>query len=76
MTRENFLHLLNGFLQRDTWKAFTVELVNGSRIEVNHPESISVGRDKDLVAIKSTSKLHCYFEIAAVVRFLDATGVA
>jgi hypothetical protein len=76
MTRENFLYLVNGFLQRRPWKAFTVEVVNGSRIEVNHPESVSVGRDEDLVTIKSTSRLHCYFEIAAVARFLGATGVA
>jgi hypothetical protein len=76
MTRDNFLHLLNGFLQRRPWKAFTVELVSGCRIEVNHPESIRVGREKDLAAIMSTARVRCYFEIAAVVRFLDATGVA
>jgi hypothetical protein len=73
MRREIFLHVLQAFQRRRPWKPFTVELIGGSRIEVNHPESISAG--KDIVSIHSTTGVHAYFEFAAVVQIIDSTGV-
>jgi hypothetical protein len=33
--------LLGAFSRRKPWKPFTLELVSGSRVEVNHPESLT-----------------------------------
>ncbi len=43
------------------------------RIEVNHPESITLG--KELFVVKATSGVLNYLDYASVVRFIDETGV-
>jgi hypothetical protein len=72
MTRENFEKLFRGFSQRKAWRPYTIELVNGGRLEVNHPESLSW--NNDVLKCKSTTGLDCYFDWTSVVRFIDATG--
>jgi hypothetical protein len=74
MNRELFLHVLNAFNRRRPWRPFTLELVSGCRIEVNHPESVSAG--EHIVSLKSSSGVNCYFEFDAVVRFIDNTGMS
>jgi hypothetical protein len=74
MTRENFENLFRGFSQRKPWRPYTVELINGSRIEINHPEALS--QTGEILKCRSTTGLVCYFDCASVVRFLDATGTA
>jgi len=46
--------------------------MNGSRLEINHPEAIEM--KQTLVVCKSTSGLKSVFEVEAVVRFVDGTG--
>jgi hypothetical protein len=74
MNRELFVHALNAFNRRQPGRPFTLELVSGGRIEVNHPESVSAG--KHIITIKSSSGVNSYFEFDAVVRFIDNTGVS
>jgi hypothetical protein len=73
MTRDNFQRLFNGLAQRKPWRPFTIELMSGSRIEVNHPEAVSLGQQ--LVAVLSSSGHRSYFEYGSVARFIEATGV-
>jgi hypothetical protein len=73
MTRDSFSHLWNAFAKRRYGKPFTLELVNGCRIEINHPKSITLG--KDLLAVRSTSGVLNYLEFASVVRFINETGM-
>jgi hypothetical protein len=40
MTRENFEQLLRAFQRRRPFRAFTVELVSGPRVAVDHPEAL------------------------------------
>jgi hypothetical protein len=73
ITRDNFLRLWNAFAKRRPWKPFTLELVSGSRLEVNHPESVTLG--PELFIVRATSGVRNYLDYASVVRFIDATGV-
>jgi hypothetical protein len=72
MTRENFEKVLRVFLARAPFEPFTIELISGSRVEVNHPEAVELR--KDIVVFKSTRGTYVVFECSAVVRFVDATG--
>jgi len=40
MTAENFDRTLRAFQRRTPFRAFTVELVRGSRFQVEHPEAL------------------------------------
>jgi hypothetical protein len=71
MTEENFGRLLRGFLGRKAFLPFTIELNNGSRIEVNHPEALSL--HGGLIRFRSTRGIQTIFEADAVSRFIDAT---
>jgi len=42
MTRDNFEKLYRILNKRRPWTPYTLELVSGSRIEVNHPESLEM----------------------------------
>lgn len=72
MTQDNFTKLLTAFLQRKPWRSFTIELISGALIEVNHPESLTPG---EIITVLSTSGLRVYFDFSSVTRFIDATGV-
>lgn len=72
MTKDNFTKLLTVFLQRKPWRSFTIELVSGALIEVNHPESLTPG---EIITVSSTTGLRAYFDFSTVARFIDATGV-
>lgn len=72
MTRENFEYVLRLFQTRQPWKPFTLELITGSRLEVNHPEALE--QKEELLKLKSSSGLQTVFEYRSVIRFLDATG--
>jgi hypothetical protein len=72
MTKDSFDRLVRGFSNRTPWRPFTIELLSGTRIEVNHPEALT--ERGDVFQCRSTSGLNCYFEYTAVVRFIDATG--
>jgi hypothetical protein len=75
MTRDNFEHVLRRFLARRPCKPFTVELVSGSRIEIQHPEALTVYRE-GLISCQSSSRVQTVFEYTSVIRFIDATGTA
>ena len=72
MTRNSFDRLVRAFAARQPWKSFTLELLSGSRVEVNHPEALS--EHGDVFRCKSTSGMACYCESTAVLRFIDSTG--
>jgi hypothetical protein len=72
MTRRNFRLILNAFLQRTPFRPFTLELASGSRMEVNHPEALTLY--EQWIVCASTRGTRSVFEYASVVRFIDATG--
>lgn len=72
MTKDNFERVLTAFLARKPFKPFSIEFVNGWRMEVNHPEALEL--KPTLVVCKSTSGVKSVFEFEAVVRFVDSTG--
>ncbi len=74
MTPNNFKEVLRGFLRLTPFRPFTLELVSGSRIEVNHPEALTLY--DELVVCLSTSDIRNVFEYAAVVRFIGGTGIS
>ncbi len=42
MRREDFLAVLQAFTRRRPFHPFTLELVSGGRLEVNHPEALTL----------------------------------
>jgi hypothetical protein len=74
MSEGSFNLLLRGFLRRRPWRSFTLEFINGTRVEVNHPEAVT--RHDGFMNVASTTGTRCYFEYVSVVRFIDATGLA
>jgi hypothetical protein len=72
MTKENFERVLAAFLKRTPFEPFSLELVNGTRLEVNHPEALELSQT--LIVCKSTNPIKSVFEYDAVARFVDATG--
>ena len=74
MTPENFKLVLGEFLKRKAFEPFTLEMVSGSRVEVNHPEALTLY--KHLVVCVSTSRCRTVFEYAGVVRFIQGTGIS
>lgn len=73
MTQENFRRLLQLFLAQKPFRPFTLELVSGGRIEVNHPEALEVHSNGLLVCF-STTRTRSMFEVGSVVRFVTVTG--
>jgi hypothetical protein len=74
MTRESFDKVLKTFYRRRPFQPFTLELINGGRIEVNHPEALRQRREDNLLVYRSTTGLHCVLDCESAVRFIDATG--
>lgn len=74
MTRENFERILRSISGRTPFRPFTLELANGSRIEVNHPEALTIMGE--ILVCTSTTSLRSAFEIASVVRIIGATGTS
>ena len=72
MTRENFERVWRAFLQKQPFLPFTLELSNGSRLEINHPEALR--QQGDLLVYRSTTGIQSVFECDSVVRFVEATG--
>lgn len=72
MSKENFESVLRAFLARKRFKSFSLELVNGTRLEINHPEALQLYQS--LVVCNSTAGVRSVFEYEAVVRFADSTG--
>jgi hypothetical protein len=46
MRQENFDLVLNRFLGQKPFRPFTLELISGGRVEVNHPEALQVHRQR------------------------------
>jgi hypothetical protein len=73
MTQDNFDRVLRAFLALSPFRPFTLELVSGSRVEVNHPEALE-SRAGGLIMCKSTMGTRSVFEVASVIWFITATG--
>jgi hypothetical protein len=74
MTRDHFERIWRAFLRRRPFLPFTLELVNGSRLEVNHPESVTL--HEEWLVYNSTRGIRSVFEYNSVIRFIDSTGTA
>ena len=72
MKHEHFQHVLNQFLTRRPWKPFTLELINGSWLVVEHPEFLAVYGT--LLNWTNSNGARSIFEYTSVVRFIDGTG--
>jgi hypothetical protein len=74
MTPGNFNKVVRRFNRRAPFRPFTLELLSGTRVEVNHPEALRVYRN-GLVRVRSSSNVHSVFEVTEIVRFISATGI-
>lgn len=74
MTRKSFDKVLRSFHGRRPFQPFTLELISGSRLEINHPEAVRQRSQDDLLVYRSTSGIHSVFDCESVVRFIDGTG--
>jgi hypothetical protein len=73
MTRDNFERVWRAFLRKQPFQPFTLELVNGSRLDINHPEVLR--QQGDLIVYRSTMGIQSVFECSGVLRFIEATGI-
>jgi hypothetical protein len=55
------------------FRPFTLELISGGRVEVNHPEALQV-HSNGLLVCRSTTHNRSAFEVGSVIRFTTATG--
>jgi hypothetical protein len=74
MTKDNFIRLIQSVNRRRPWKPYTLELLGGSRLEVNHPEALLA--NGELWVCASSTGLRTVFVCSAVVRFINTTGVS
>ncbi|MBL8795318.1 MAG: hypothetical protein JNM56_15540 [Planctomycetia bacterium] len=74
MTPANFNRVVRRFNQRTPFHPFTLELLSGARLEVNHPEAMRVYRN-GLIRVRSSSSVYSVFEVTEIVRFISATGI-
>ena len=70
MTVENFGGLLRAFVSRRPFKVFTVELHNGNRFEVDHPNAV-LWRDGYAI-FAAPGYVPIYFDREGVVQMMDA----
>jgi hypothetical protein len=68
MTRNNFLTVLRACHNRKPFRSFFLELINGSRLEIQHPEALTVY--EELIVHLSAQGNRSVFEYGSVARFL------
>ncbi len=74
MSPNNFKRVFHAFKKRLPFRSFTLELINGQWVEVNHPEALS--QQEDLVIFTNPGGTRSVFECGAVVRFVQGTSSA
>jgi hypothetical protein len=72
MTAEHFERIIRAFQKRAPFRSFTVELVSGTRIDVDHPEAL-VFRGGVAVFL-SADGTPAFFDHESVAQVTDATG--
>jgi len=72
MTTEHFDKIVRAFQKRAPFRSFMVELVSGTRIEVDHPEAL-VFRGGVAVYL-SAAGVPTLFDHEAVAQVTDVTG--
>jgi hypothetical protein len=72
MSRDIFAKILDVFLGRRPFTPFTVELLSGAKLEVNHPEALML-YERHFV-YRSTTHVRSVMEYAVVQRFYESTG--
>jgi hypothetical protein len=70
MKRRQFHHVLRILLRRKPFKPFAIELTSGTRIEVRHPEALSVG--EEAILVKSAAGIQQVFDHSTVAQFIDS----
>lgn len=68
MTPENFKIALRTFAKRKPFRPYTVELLSGSRIEVDHPEALVL--QGDVAVYISPKQVPSVFDSGSVSRFV------
>jgi hypothetical protein len=72
MKRELFIRILRVFHKRKPFRPYTIELTSGARLEINHPEAVTL--EEEVIVVQSSRGFRSVCEYGSVVRFLDMTG--
>jgi len=72
MRRRNFAVTLRAFSRRKPFRPLALELVNGTRIEIHHPEALR--QQEDLLVYRSATGAYYICECTAVSCFMDIVG--
>jgi hypothetical protein len=72
MSPDNFKHVYKKLSDRVPFHPITLELRSGSRLEINHPEALTLYQE--LFVYASSRGVRSVLEYAAVIRFIDTTG--
>jgi hypothetical protein len=72
MTPDNFARAYRTFHRRVPFQPYTIELISGARLEVSHPEAVTLY--EEMVIVQSSRGPRSVFEYESVVRFIDMTG--
>ena len=73
MNPDNFKYLLGNLYKRKPFLPFTLELLNGTKLEIHHPEALTA--HERLVSFTSNRGVRSVFEYVIIMRIIDATGV-
>ena len=68
MTADNFDQVMTGYYNRRPFQPFTVALVNGDRLEVDHPEALMVR--ESLAIFFAPSRIPQLFDHEGVAQFI------
>ena len=72
MTPAHFEKLLRAFLHRKPFKAFTIELQNETRFEIDHPEATVIRQG--VAVFMAPGPMPIYFDSEGVVQIIDASA--
>jgi hypothetical protein len=70
MTTENFEKVLRAMIRRKPFKPFTIELHNGDRFEIDHPEATVMRQG--VAIFLAPGPVPIYFDHEGVVQIIDA----
>ena len=71
MNIDNFITLLDRFMDRRPFRPFTVSMVNGDRFEVDHPKSVVYRRGVGVAVYLSPGGAPVFFDNEGVCELTD-----
>ena len=69
MTIDSFARFLRVFSTRSPFRPYLIEFVSGDRLEIRHPEAISLAGE--VFYFRAPNREQRLFEADAVVQFID-----